>query len=126
MHAPEVIVRSFLFARRAKGRHRNPERSGRIEDVPDRAVLAARVRALQDDEQGALAFGIESVLKLVNDGGVLSGLRLGLALVRKRAGVGGIALGEAHALARLDPKHGPHIHHRLYSIASRWDACGHR
>src|SRR5262245_45405611 len=102
--APVIIVRQLLLARLPERGDRNANRPGLIEHVPDGAVFAGCIDTLQHDEQRALAFGIEPILQLVDDGAILPTLLLRSLLVRKDRTVGRIALGKLYALTALDPK----------------------
>ena len=87
--APQEVVRALLLGRRLPGRGANAERARLREDAADRAVLAARVGALQDDEHLESAVGEEHVLQPVDvarqrvDGGLVGGL----VAARERLGV---------------------------------------
>src|SRR5262249_2742431 len=67
MRAPQKIMSRFHFARLPERLDHDTERARLLEDMADGAVLAGGVDALQYHEQGTLAFGVELVLKLVDD-----------------------------------------------------------
>jgi hypothetical protein len=92
VRAPQKIVRQLLLARAAEGRHRDAERPRPVEHFSNRAVLAARVRALQDDEQGAPPFREQPVLQDVDGFGILRRLRLRALLVGQARLVARVAL----------------------------------
>ena len=101
VHAPEEIVGALLLARRAEGGDVHAERAGGVEDVADRAVLAAGVGALQHDEQRPPALRVEDVLQPVDLRRIGGCGGLGGLLVGETKLGGGVALGEAHAPAGL-------------------------
>ena len=113
--APQEVVRALLLGRRLPRRGADAERAGFREHATDRAVLAARVGALQDDEHLEAAIGVQHVLEPVDvarervDGGLVDGLvaaRKGLAVRIDRGEIeapGALRGGRRLALAgRLD------------------------
>jgi hypothetical protein len=98
--APEIVAGEFLGAGRLEGFHFHAERGRLGEDRLDRAGLAGSVHALKDHEQGTPAFGIQHVLQLVDDGGVLPEAGLGLRLVREHIPAGCVACRQVERLAR--------------------------
>jgi hypothetical protein len=78
--APQVIVCQFEVSRTFERRHAHALRVDAFEDRSDGAVLAARVAALQNDEQLVPAVGVEQRLELVEPGDERRHRRLPLAL----------------------------------------------
>ena len=64
MYAPEKVVRPFFLRRHLERLDVALLDVAELEDLPDRAVLAAGVAALQDDEQPVGARVGEQVLEL--------------------------------------------------------------
>ena len=81
---------------------RDAQRAGLVEHVPDGAVLARRVDALQHHQQRALALGVQPVLQLVDGLAVLGALLLGRLPVREGGRIVWFALVEMGTLARLE------------------------
>jgi hypothetical protein len=104
MDAPEVIVRPLDLRRLPERRDRNAQGAGRVEDTADGAVLARRVRALENDQQGALPLRIEAVLQGVDVVGELLGRGPGGVPVVEAAFVARVALLKVEGLARFDPQ----------------------
>jgi hypothetical protein len=61
--APQEIVRAFLLGWLLESDHAAALGIHSLDDVPAYAVLAGGIDALQDDQQGVLALGIEQFLQ---------------------------------------------------------------
>ena len=66
MDTPEVIVREFEGARPFEGGDADALGIHLVEDAADRAVLAAGVHRLKDDEEALFALGVEERLEFVD------------------------------------------------------------
>jgi len=75
---PQKVVRCFLRRRLFESVDVRALRVERAKHVPDRAVLAAGIHRLEDDEQSACVFGVEAVLQLAQALDVLVDSPLGL------------------------------------------------
>ena len=74
MNAPQKVV-AELFGRRAlEGGDADVHRIDTRENLANDAVFAGGVHALQHDQEGSLAFGIQPVTQLVDDGDVFFGV----------------------------------------------------
>src|SRR5262245_48158931 len=111
----------LLLARPAEGRDSDPERPGVVEHVADGAILARRIRALQDHQQRPLSLREELVLPLIDDFGIGLALRLRPLAVRKGARILRIALGKIDALARGNAK--PLRQAFWHRLAPMWLTC---
>ena len=77
--APQEVMFFFHGGGRLEGDGAQPQRVGGVEHAAYGAVLARAVQALQDDQQLALVFGIENILKR----GDLTGQYLDCPLVHR-------------------------------------------
>ena len=100
--APQVIVRALLVGRCLPADGANAERAHLAEHAADRAVLAAGVGALQDDQHLEATVGVEQVLEVVELDGELGdpGLVGRLVAARERP-LGRIEPGEVESARRL-------------------------
>jgi len=104
VRAPQEIVGQLLFAGTAERRHGDADRANFLEHVPDGAILAGGVDALQDDEKSPLSLGVQPILQPVDGHSVVDTLGLGGFALRKDGDVGRIALAEVGPATRLDAK----------------------
>ena len=65
MHAPEKIVRELDGRRRLERHDMQAERIDFVKHRADRAVLAARVHALQHQQHAAFALRVQTFLQVV-------------------------------------------------------------
>jgi hypothetical protein len=78
MDTPEKIVSQLARRRNFEGNGVYAERIERTKNLSNRPVLAARVRALQNDQYCVLCLRIENFLQPVDLADVGGGLRIGL------------------------------------------------
>ena len=106
MDAPQVVVGELLRGRHLERRDRRPLRVEGAGDDPDRAVLAGRVDALEDDEDGVLGFRLDPRLEVgqAREHRGQVGLRLRLLAAERRAAV---EVGQVDLRAGLDPQELP-------------------
>src|SRR6185312_2342337 len=74
VNAPQEVVQPLLRRRNLERRDVAPLRIDATHDVPDRAVLAARVDRLQDDEERLLALRVQPLLERIECRNVRLGL----------------------------------------------------
>ena len=65
MDPPEEVVRELFRGRLLERTHADALRVDALEDVPDHAVLPARIHPLEDDEEAASSVGVEQLLEVV-------------------------------------------------------------
>lgn len=90
VNPPQKVMRQLDRRRLLEVRHLHALRIDAADHMPDRAVLARRIEPLQHNEHGALIFGVELVLQLVQPRDVPLGLRRGAVVVLVFSGVGRI------------------------------------
>ena len=97
---------ALFWGRRLERRDQNALRVEVPNDVGDRAVFTAGVHRLEHDQQGALAFGVETLVQLEQLVAVLLGFAESLLVAALQTGSGvGIDSGHPeHAVAGLCPE----------------------
>ena len=102
VHAPEEVVGELGLGRLLEAGDGGALRVHRGHHVPDGAVLAGGVDALEHDEQRVLLLGVEPVLQLGQARDLLGELGLGALLVLVLAVEAGVDRLELHLRAGLD------------------------
>ena len=108
-HYEEVLVvrvhPELLVARLLEGMHLAAHRIDPRHHMLDRAVLAGRVHALEDDQHRPAVLGVELLLHDPQTLDVVAKHRLGVVLVDVEAlGIGGIVILQAEMLGIIDAK----------------------
>ena len=102
MHTPQEVMSQFRGGRDLESGDRRALRVQCAEHVIDRAVLAAGVERLKDDEDRMLVLGIEELLLTGELVAKMFGLNLGVRLSLVFALVGRVELAQFQFAARLD------------------------
>jgi hypothetical protein len=102
--APQEVVLALFLGRCLERGHDAALGVEAAHHVADRAVLAAGVHGLQDDQERAPVFGIEQVLQLLQPLDVLREEIVGGVLARDAGRVVGIDAGQPDLRSGLDEK----------------------
>ena len=118
MHAPEEVVRELVRRRRLEGGDAATLRVDAGEDMPDRAVLARCVEALEDEQDAPRSLRVEPLLQRRELSEQLLELRFRLLLPRQAERRSRVAEVEARGRAGLDDEpveHRPSLLPAMYS-----------